>query len=136
MADFDSAIRTNVPPAIPAAALLHAWTTRDWSDGIHIGSLTALDRLTVTTRNSVYEIVVTAPGSPDVMVRGGAFFPTFTPVRLSGSSLGGGLLKLGVVCPGFCLELVKADAPGAVVTTRVRSVVVQSSSDPSHTAVM
>lgn len=125
---LDSAIRPGVP-AVPAAALLHTWTARDWSNGIHVASLAALDRLTVTTRNSVYELVITASGSADVMVRGGAFFPSFTRARLSGSSLGGGLLKVGMICPGFCLELVRDDAPGAVVTTRVRSVLLQPSSD-------
>jgi hypothetical protein len=52
------------------------------------------DRLIVRTRNSTYEIVVMVPYVASVMVRGGAFFPDFTPARVAGSSLGGGFLKL------------------------------------------
>jgi hypothetical protein len=61
------------------------------------------------------------------MVRGGSFFPTFTPARVAGSSLGGGFLKLHGVYPGFQMELVTDDLP--IVTTRVRRVSILTTRD-------
>jgi hypothetical protein len=72
------------------------------------------------TRNSIYEIVVLVPDIASVIVRGGAFFPEFTPARVAGSSLGGGFLKLHGVYAGFQMELVTDDLP--IITTRVRTV--------------
>jgi hypothetical protein len=109
------------PPGVTAAAALSAWAERDWSRGVRVDELTPFDRLTVQTENSTYDCVVVSPVSAQLLVRGGAFFPDFTPVRLAGSSLGGSLLKLGTVHVGFCLELV---APGrCIVTSPVRSIV-------------
>jgi hypothetical protein len=87
-------------------AILDRWADHEWRDGMHIGDLTPLDRLTVRTRNSTYEIVVVAPESADVAVRGGAFFPTFARVHVAGSSLGGSFLKLHSIHVGFRMELV------------------------------
>ena len=84
-----------------------------------------MDRLMVTTRNSVYEIVVVSPRTGEVRVRGGAFFPSFVPAHLCGSSLGGSFLKLHVVHPGFCLELCHDDL-GLIVTTHVKTIAVSS----------
>ena len=53
-------------------------------------------------------------------MRGGAFFPVFTPARLAGSSLGGAFLKLRSVHVGFRLEI--GTERGFVVTSPVRSV--------------
>ena len=78
------------------------------------------DRLLVRTRNSTYELVVTVPHTASVLVRGGTFFPSFTPAQLAGSSMGGGLLKLHGVYAGFQMELLTEGLP--IITTRVRSV--------------
>lgn len=121
MDDSASGIWTN--GRVPRAAVLEAWSDRDWSDGVHLFDLSAMDRLTVTTRNSVYDIVVVSPRTGEVMVRGGAFFTSFAPAHLCGSSLGGSFLKLHVIHPGFCLELCHEDL-GLIVTTQVQSVVV------------
>src|SRR5215218_3303640 len=80
--------------AVPASATLSAWQHHPWSDGVSIDQLSPLDRLIVRTRHSTYEIVATEAGSAEVLVRGGSFFPEFTPVRLAGASLGGSFLKL------------------------------------------
>jgi hypothetical protein len=54
------------------------------------------------------------------MVRGGAFFPDFTRVRVAGSSLGGSFLKLHGIYIGFRMEL--ADGARMVVTSPVETV--------------
>jgi len=108
------------PRAVPASGVLSAWTAHDWRDGIHVGQLPALETLVVATQNSIYEIVVVSADGARVLVRGGAFFPVFTPARLAGSSLGGAFLKLHSVHVGFRLEL--STEAGFIVTSPVRSV--------------
>jgi hypothetical protein len=106
--------------AVAAGALLDTWTAHSWNEGIRVDCLGALDRLTVTTRHSTYEIIVLAHGSSEVMVRGGDFFPEFTRARVSGSSLGGSFLKLHTVHVGFRMEL--ADGTRSIVTSPVRDI--------------
>ena len=91
--------------AVPASALLSAWNGFEWDNGVNLSQLAPLDRITVRTRHSLYEIIVLSTDSAEVLVRGGEFFPEFTRVRLSGSSLGGSFLKLRTVHVGFRLEL-------------------------------
>jgi hypothetical protein len=106
--------------AVPASATLSAWQHHQWSQGVSIEQLSPLDRLIVRTHHSTYEIVATEAGSADVLVRGGAFFPEFTPVRLAGASLGGSFLKLRSVHVGFAIEF--ALEKRAIVTSTVRSI--------------
>jgi hypothetical protein len=114
-------------PARVAAATLDRWTAHDWSHGVLLPHLAPHDRLIVRTRNSTYEIIVMVPYTASVLVRGGAFFPDFTPARVAGSSLGGGFLKLHGVYAGFQMELLADDLP--VITTRVRTVSVLPTRD-------
>jgi hypothetical protein len=114
-------------PAPVPVATLDWWTAHDWSDGVLLPHLAPHDRLIVRTRNSTYELIVMVPHTASVMVRGGSFFPTFTPARVAGSSLGGGFLKLHGVYPGFQMELVTDDLP--IVTTRVRRVSILTTRD-------
>ena len=109
------------------AATLDTWTAHDWSHGVLLPQLAPHDQLIVRTRNSTYEIIVMVPHTASVMVRGGAFFPTFTPARVAGSSLGGGLLKLHGVYGGFQMELLTDVLP--IITTRVRTVSVLPTQD-------
>lgn len=85
-------------------ARLDSWTAHHWTDGVQIDELCELESVSVQTRNSTYEIVVTSPSSGDVLVRGGARFPAFTRARLGGCSVGGSLLKRVGVYPGFRVE--------------------------------
>ena len=110
--------------AVPASATLSAWQHHPWSDGVSIDQLSPLDRLVVRTRHSTYEIVATEAGSAEVLVRGGSFFPEFTPVRLAGASLGGSFLKLRSVHVGFAIEF--AVDTCAIVTSPVRSIAVRA----------
>jgi len=103
-----------------AAATLDTWAAHDWSDGVILPQLSPHDQLIVRTRNSTYEIIVLEPRTASVMVRGGVFFPTFTPARVTGCSMGGSCLKVHGVYPGFHLELATDDLP--IITTRMQTV--------------
>jgi hypothetical protein len=111
--------------AIPAAALLSSWNAYPWKDGVCLDRLAALDRLTVLTRNSTYEIVVASVATGEVLVRGGSLFPEFTPVRLAGCTLGGSFLKLRSIYVGFQMEFAVPD--GVVITSPVGIIAVWSS---------
>jgi hypothetical protein len=105
---------------VATAAILDRWAAHDWRDGMSIADLRPLDRVTVRTLNSTYEIVVVTPDSADVAVRGGAFFPTFSRAHVAGSSLGGSFLKVHSIHVGFCLELVLNAR--SIVTSPVQSI--------------
>lgn len=101
-------------------AQLESWSGYDWTDGVQVDELRELDALSIRTRNSIYEIVVTAPAKGLVLVRGGAHFPSFTPAKLRGSTIGGSILKYGGVYPGFRLEI---EADGRrIITSAVESI--------------
>ena len=121
---------TALPVPVPSRGLLSAWSTHDWRGGIRVDEMAALDRLVVTTVNSTYEIILVAPDRAEVLVRGGAFFPVFTPARLAGSSLGGSFLKLRSVHVGFRLEL--GTDRGFVITSPVRSIAIASPTADSN----
>jgi hypothetical protein len=121
----DSTVGVPSGSRVPRAATLDAWSSRDWSSGIDVTTLSPLDELTVTTRNSIYTILIICPSSGEVKVRGGSFFPSFATARICGCSLGRGFLKRHVVHAGFCLEFTHEEL-GLIVTTRVRSAVVSS----------
>jgi hypothetical protein len=118
------------PSTVPAAALLSSWNSYPWKDGVCLDQLAALDRVTVLTRNSCYEIVVVAPATGEVLVRGGSFFPTFTTARLAGCTLGGSFLKLRSVFTGFHIEF--ALAGGIIITSPVGAIAISSGDSPAH----
>jgi hypothetical protein len=110
-------------------ALLDAWSDYGWKDGVQIDTLRDLDELVVQTENSTYEITTISPHTGEIVVRGGRFFPEFTPARLAGSSLGGSFLKVRGVYVGFSMEL-HADGK-TIVTSRVRSISLPSETKPT-----
>ena len=79
-----------------------------------------METLTVRTENSTYEITVICGRTGEILIRGGRFFPEFTPAKLAGSSLGGSFLKLRGIYAGFSLE-VHFDKR-LIITSRVRSI--------------
>ena len=106
--------------SIHQVASLDRWRHFSWAYGVQVDRLAPLDGLTVRTRNSCYELMVTSPAAGEVLVRGGPFFPTFTRAWVSGSSLGGGCLKMRGIYVGFLLKL---EHEGQTVrTTRVQAV--------------
>jgi hypothetical protein len=102
------------------ARIMATWANHDWSNGIQIESLDDFTEVHVRTRNSVYELTVIDGLAREVVVRGGRFFAGRTRAHLAGSSMGGGLLKLGGIYVGFSLELVYDE--DTVITTHVRSI--------------
>lgn len=120
--DSQSGIRLPAGTAtrVSSAALIETWTQHAWNDGIRVDRLLPLDRITVQTSHSVYEIIVVSAATAEVRVRGGAFFPDWTPARLAGSSLGGSFLKLHAIYVGFRMEVI--DGRRSIVTSTVRNV--------------
>jgi hypothetical protein len=110
-------MNTTIRRAVP----LDRWSGHAWTDGFQIEALAPLDTLAVCTRNSRYEITILSPATGEVLVRGGQFFPEFTRVTVSGSSLGNGCLKVRGVYVGFYLEF--AHEGQTVRTTRVREAI-------------
>ena len=114
-------------PAIecPVAASLDGWTRHEWKEGLQLDSLRELDELSIRTRNSVYRMVVMAPGAGEILVQGGQFFPEPTRARFAGCSLGGAFLKQRGMYVGFRLEI--HSGRERIVTSHVRSVDLVSS---------
>jgi hypothetical protein len=92
------------------------------AEGIHLAELAPLDQLSVRTRNSTYDITILAPQESRVLVQGGAFFPVPCEAHVSGSTLGGSLLKLQWIGCGFSLEILHEQS--RIVTTRVQSIAI------------
>lgn len=110
----------NTTIAFPATADVETWARHAWTDGLQIETLSNLERIAVRTRNSVYEITVLSPHTGKVLVRGGQFFPEYTPVYLAGASLGSSFLKRHGIYRGFQMELHHEGQ--RIVTTKVRSI--------------
>ncbi|HEY2380275.1 MAG TPA: hypothetical protein VGK48_03735 [Terriglobia bacterium] len=105
-----------------ARALLDTWSSHSWTGGVQLETMRDMDALSVDTENSTYEITVISGRTGDILIRGGRFFPEFTPAKLAGSSLGGSFLKLRGVYTGFNLEI-HFDQK-MIVTSRVRKIAV------------
>ena len=109
--------------SVPIPMALSALSAYDWCGEVRLDQLSALERMVITTRNHTYEVIVTSPGTGDVLVRGGTVFPRFMAAHLNGSTLGGSLIKLGSVNVGFRVEFtIEGHAP--IVTTRVQTLAV------------
>ena len=106
---------------IPAVANLANWSSREWTDGVQINEMNDLETLTVQTLNSVYEITVLSGHAGEVLVRGGRFFPEWTPAELSGASFGGSFLKLRGVYVGLKIEFLYDGQ--RIITSRVCHIV-------------
>ena len=113
---MDSTVRCS------ASALLDTWSSHDWNEGIQLETMQDLETLTVRTENSTYEINVICDRTGEILIRGGRFFPEFTPARLAGSSLGGSFLKLRGIYVGFSLEI--HFEKRLIITSRVRKIAV------------
>ena len=127
-----STIDTTTGPRnlVAANALLDTWAEHSWSGGVRVDGLIPLDRVIIRTCHSTYEIIVLTPATAEVLVRGGAFFPEFTRVRVAGSSLGGSFLKLHSIHLGFRLE--HADGQRSIVTSTVQTVAVLAADSIAH----
>jgi hypothetical protein len=113
---MDSTVRCS------ASALLDTWSSHDWTEGVQLETMQDMETLTVRTENSTYEITVISGRTGEILIRGGRFFPEFTPARLAGSSLGGSFLKLRGVYVGFSLEI--HFEKRLIITSRVRKIAI------------
>jgi len=103
-----------------AGALLDTWSSHSWTEGLQLEALHDMEKLTVRTENSTYDITVISGKSGEILIRGGRFFPEFTQARLAGSSLGGSFLKLRGIYVGFSLEVHFEQR--MIITSRVRNI--------------
>ncbi len=117
-----------------ASALLDTWSSHNWTEGVQLEAMQDMDTLNVRTENSTYEITVICGRTGEILIRGGRFFPEFTPARLAGSSLGGSFLKLRGIYVGFNLEVhfdaererdsARSHGRRLIITSRVRKIAV------------
>lgn len=84
--------------------LLDQWLAHSWDDGVRPDQLESLELLRVQTRNSSYDLAILSGCSGQVLVRGGRYFPEWTPVYFLGCSLGGALLKRHSLHTGLRME--------------------------------
>jgi hypothetical protein len=106
---------------------------RFWQDPRPRGRLTGIDvrflptgtEVIVDTRNSRYRLVMLDGIVREARVEGGRHFAQESTVRIEGSSLPGGLLKVGWIGLGLPLELSRGSR--RIVTSAVRSIRVDGS---------
>ena len=97
--------------------------------GVFLRDLEPGTVLTVHTRNTRYQMVVTDAAENRVLISGGDRFPARTEVQIKGATTGGSAIKLGWIGTGLRLEI--ADGPRRITTSRVQSVMVQEFPDAS-----
>src|ERR1700692_1705538 len=100
---------------IPVGANLDTWSDEPWTKGVQDDRMDDMERLSVLTSNSVYEIIIIDGPSGEILVRGGQFFPELTPARLAGATLGGSFCKMRGIYVGFRSEI-NANGKRAVTT--------------------
>ena len=103
-----------------SAVLLDTWSKHEWNGGLQLETVSELELLSIQTCNSTYEIAVVSSQTGDVLVRGGRYFPDFSPARLTGSSMGGSFLKLRGIYVGFNVEL--QVGARSIITSPVQSI--------------
>jgi hypothetical protein len=114
------------PQSVPAGAMLDFWSSEAWSNGVQTEQLEDMQKLFVRTKNSLYEITIIDRWTGDILVRGGQFFPEFTPAVLAGATLGGSFLKMRGIYVGFQMEITSAEADVRLLTTRVKNIAVET----------
>ena len=90
------------------------------------------ETVVVTTRTSVYEIIVLRSGGDDVLVRGGRLFSDFSPVIFVGSIADDGPLEPRMISVGLRMKFRSVDR--FVVTSPVQSFSVHTA-DAASTSV-
>ena len=87
---------------------------------IDLESCDELEWIVVTTRSSVYDVIVLSGREGEVMIRGGRLFPEFRRAILTGSLLGRSAIKSRSICVGMHLEFRVDDK--SFVTSRMQAV--------------
>jgi len=86
---------------------------------IHVDSCEGQETIVITTRSSVYELVVRRAERGDVLVRGGKYFTEFSPVVFLGSIADDGSINLDTIDIGGRLKF--AFGEQFVITSPVES---------------
>ena len=86
---------------------------------IYVDSCEAQETIVITTRSSVYELVVRRADRGDVLVRGGRYFSEFIPVLFLGSIADDGSLHRDTIDIGGRLKFVFGEQ--FVITSPVES---------------
>jgi hypothetical protein len=110
------------------AASLDLWLTRDWSNCVHLETLDEFQQIHVCTENTLYELVIVSHRG-DVRVRGGRYFPEWTPARLAGCTAGGSFLKRLALNVGLQMEF-EIDFR-RIVTSPIRTIAILQKSFPA-----
>jgi hypothetical protein len=95
---------------------------------LRLGSCTALERILVSTLNSVYDVTVLSADAGEVMLHGGRLFPESHHAIIVGSRLGASAVKSRTICVGERLEFWVNGKP--FITSPIRAV----SRHPHHVA--
>jgi hypothetical protein len=120
--------RARAEPERPRLATsLDAWLARDWSQAVHVGSLEEFQQIQICTQNTLYELIVINQCG-DVRVRGGRYFPDWTPARFAGSTAGGSFLKRLAINLGLQMEF-ELDCR-RIITSPVRTIAILQKSLP------
>ena len=112
----------------PAVANFEHWSRLDWSKGLQVHDLDALETLEVRTKNTTYEITVRTRAEARFWCAADSFFPCIRACDCLGASLAGSFLKVGGIYVGFCMEFHTEGGP--IVTTRVRQIAVARNTAP------
>lgn len=102
---------------MPRGCTLDGFVEASTDAGVHIDQLDALTELIVTTRNSVYRVLVIDPHASKILIRGGRWFPVSVAATLAGSGFGGSFLKTRWIGVGFRMELNVEGFDGLVIIT-------------------
>jgi hypothetical protein len=103
-----------------AYATIGERATAGIGDSVELDGCPELERITVRTSRSTYDVVVLSGCSGAVMVRGGSLFPEFHRATITGSLFGGVAVKLRTIAVGFNLEFLVDGT--SVITSRVQAV--------------
>lgn len=118
--------------ALPRHCVLEGFTdAAAATGGLCLNNLNAHDLIICRTLNSEYRLLVLDPVSRRVRVQGGGLFAEPTDAVLTGASYGGSMIRLGWVCTGMQIELVRQAADNAmmnVVTSPVEALRLEPSS--------
>ena len=109
-----------------SAASLDLWLTRDWSHCLQLETLDEVQELHV---NTLYELVLINHRG-DVRVRGGRYFPDWTPARLAGCTAGGSFHKRLALNVGLQMEF--EIELRRIVTSPLRTIAILQKSTPAE----
>lgn len=117
--------------ALPRYCLLEGFAESSIAaSGVCLQNLNANDLVVFSTLNSEYRLLVLDPPNRRVRVQGGGLFTEPTEAVLTGASYGGSMIRLGWICRGMQIELIRQTADKKVMnflTSPVEDIRLESS---------